>query len=801
MLAKTPGFTAVAVFSLALGIGANTSMFSVVNALFLQSFPVEDPGSLVSLYTLDNKNAGFLPSSYLNYKEYRDRNQVFSGLLLYSGIPLSLGDGGEPEQIVGQMVSGNYFDVLGVKPVLGRTFAPEEDSMPGSHPVAVISHGLWMRKFGGDAAVLGRSLRLNGSLFRIIGVAPKDFYGANALVSAEIWVPMMMYEQVFPRAEHIQHRRALLFSSIGRLRPGVGREQAEAAMRVMAGRLEREYPEDNSGRTITLVPTSQALINPNVRKDLLRTGVLLMSIVGMVLLIACANVANLLMVRATARTKEVALRLALGAGRGRLIRQFLTEGALLSLLGGVGGLLLAWWGRQVLWAMRPPILLARGLKPLIDARVLTFTLLLSLFTGLVFGVAPALRAARTDLIAELKERGAGLATRSRLHPRNVLVVCQISLSLIALVAAGLFLGSLRNAQRIDPGFETRHLLVLSYDLRAAGYTEARGREFHRLLLERVRSLPRVRDAALGADGPFAAGLARTVFVEGREAESDGRGFLALYNNVDEHYFDAVRIPIVKGRGFTALDGERAPRVAIINQAMANRFWPGQNAVGKRLRFFGDDLRVEVVGIARDANYVSLGEEPRAAVYVPLAQNYSAAVTLHVRTAGDPAAMAAAARREIRSVDPKLLLTDIRTIGEVIDEALWAPRTGAILLGAFGALALLLASIGIYGVVSYSVGRRAREMGIRMALGARPANVLRVVLGDGAILIGSGVVFGSLFSLALNRFFAGLLFGVNTADPAIYAAVCAVLALVALAACYLPARRATKVDPAVALRYE
>lgn len=802
LLAKHPALTAVAVLSLGLGIGANTAIFTIINALFIHTVPVQDPASLMFVYTLDARNPGYLGHSYLNYKDYRDLNQVFSGLTLYSSIGVSLTNTGEPEPAMAQIVSGNFFDVLGVKPVMGRAFQPDEDKVPGASPVAVISYGLWTRKFAATPDILGKSIHLTEHRFTIIGVAPDGFRGPNALVSSEIWVPMTMYEQVFPMVPQVKSRRALLFTLIGRLKPGIGREQAEAGLKTTAAQLALRYPQENEGRTVTLLPLSEGVINPNLRGKFVHVGELLAAIVGLVLLIACINVANLLLARAGARRKEMAIRLSLGATRGRIIQQLLTESLLLATLGGAAGILLAWWGRAILWSVRPPMLQNDHIDLQFDMRVLLFTFGLSLLTGILFGLVPALQTSRTDLVTELKERTSQFIGAPHAGSmRNLLVVGQVALSLVALVGAGLFVRSLQNAQRINPGFETERMLVLTYDL-GQSYTEPRGRDFNRRALERVAAVPYVQSAALASNPPFAAILARTVLLEGQEAITGQKGHIIDVDNVDAGYFRTVGIPLVKGRDFSPFDNDTSLKVAIVNQTMAKSFWPGADdaAIGKHFHFYNDPTNWQIVGIARDATYIEIGEKPRSMIYLPLSQAYTALLTLHVRTSGNPSMAIASVRKEVQSLDPNLLLRLVRTMPQVVSESLWAPRTGAALLSCFGFLALTLAIVGIYGVISFSVNQRVRDIGIRMALGATPLQILREVLVDGFTLVGAGIFAGIGCALLVTHLLSPFLFGVSTADPVSFL-VSLLLSTVALGACYLPARKATKVHPSIALRHE
>ena len=798
---KNPTFTAVAIASLALGIGLNTAIFNLVGAVLLQPLPVRDPARLVSVFTLDRINPGLLYNSYPNYKDYRDRNTVFSGLALYTPLQATLTGESEPGDVPGQIVSGNYFDVLGVKPVLGRTFLPEEDRIPGAQAVVVIGYAFWTRRFAANRNAIGATVGLNNRRYTIIGVAPKDFHGANALVSTDLWVPMMMYPQMLSMADWVGYRKALLFSVIGRLKDGVSRQQAQDNMKTLTAQLAREYPADNQGRTVTLLPLTESVIQPNSRGGFVLVGGVALGVSGLVLLIACANVANLLLVRAAGRRKEMALRLALGVGRGRLIGQLITESALLSLAGGVAALALARWGRNLLWTFRPPWMLSGDAVLSFDGRVLGFTLLIAVLATLVFGLAPAWSATHTDLATELRERRSPWTRAGhRVNVRSVLVMVQVALSVVALTGAGLFLRSLRNAQAVDPGFDAAHMATLALNVKARGFTEAEGRQFYARVLERAGSLPGVAAVTLAFNAPFTVYRARSISVEGRETGT-GPGAVALIDLVEPAYFLTVRIPLLRGRAFTSGDSIAAPRVAVVNETIARHFWSGKDPIGARLRFFGESAPVEIVGMVKDSTYISLGEAPRLMVYLCLRQNYSPAVTLWVRTTGEPEAMLGAVRREVQSLDRDVLLSDLQTAMQVSRESLWAPRLGAILFTAFGALAGLLTVVGLYGVISYSVGQRTRELGIRMALGAQPRAVLRQVLAEGMILVFWGLVLGLVATITIAGVLNSLLFGVSARDPLTLGVVVVVLLVTALAACSAPAVRATRIDPMVALRDE
>ena len=809
MLLKKPSFTLVAVLTLALGIGANTAIFTFVNAVFLQPLPVAEPARLMSVFGTDEKNRGahddYMPMSWPNFKDYRDQNDVFTGMIAFQNTVLNFSGGGEPERIGGMIVTGNYFDLLGVKAAIGRTFLPEDDRTPGTHPVAVLSYGAWQRRFGGAQSIVGQTIKLNGLDYTVVGVAAEGFKGTAAMGGGpDCWVPMMMYDQVLIRVyrDAFNGRRAMTLNVIGRLKPGVTEQQAETAMRAIGRRLEQDYPKHNDKRNVTLVPLNQSTIPPQERSVYLRASGLMLTVVGLVLLIACGNVANLLLARATARRKEIALRMALGAGRVRLIRQLLTESLMLSLAGSGVGLLLAVASRDLLWVFRPYGMNAGDINLRFDPRVLGYTLLISLGAGIIFGLAPALQASRADLVTELKEKsGQAAGGRRWFSLRNLLVVGQVALSLVALISAGLFLRSLGNALRINPGFETEKLLLLSFDVDAQGYDKARGMEHYRRVVERVEAIPGVISAAIASARPFGWGFVRSVFVEGQEPSSGGHGILTIVGTVAPKYFETMSIPLVRGRNFTEADRENTPPVVVINEAMAKRFWLNQDAVGKRFRFFGDGVSQEVIGVVKDSTVQDIGEAPRPVAYLSLLQDYPSWVTLHVRTAGDPSELLATVRREAQALDHTMPLMRSATVSELIGEQLWRARMGAALLAVFGLLALILASVGIYGVVAFSVSQRTSEFGIRLALGARPSDVLRLVLGQTLTLVAVGAMIGITGGLIATRMVTNLLYSMSAIDPATFIGMPLLLLLVALMASYLPARRATKIDPMTALRHE
>jgi putative ABC transport system permease protein len=807
MMLRAPVITAVALVSLAVGIGANTTIFSMINAVFLRGLPVADPERLVVLYGTDSRQGqqgNFMPISRLNYLDFRDRNEVFSDLVdvAFSGASLTR-PGGEAEQVGIQMVSGSYFQTLGVKPAAGRFFLPQEDEVPARDPVAVLSYQTFQQNFGADPAVVGSTVGLNGHPFTVIGVAPRGFTGTFTFGNPDLWVPIMMYPSLMPAnlLDNFLDRRALFTFVFGRLKPGVSVSQAEASLQVIGRSLAAEYPDDNGTRNVGLLPLNQASIPPAQRDNFVRAGAMLMALVGLVLLIACANVANLLLGRAMARRKEIAIRLSIGASRSRLIRQLIAESLLLGLMAAALGLALAYWGRQLLWAMAPPFLANAPLDLSFDGRVLLFTLAVALATGLVFGIAPALQATRPQVVDELKQgtpkAGGGLRL---LSGRNLLVVAQVALCLVALISSGLFLRSLGNATKIDPGFEVDHLALMTVNAGALGFTRPQAEQYFDQVLERARSVPGVRSAALATDVPLLfGGFARTVFVEGRDPKGENTGILTPVDPVGEGYFQTLGIPLLKGRDFTPQDREDAPYVAIFNEAAVKRFWPGEDALGQRFRFFGEDWILEVVGIAADSKIGAIGEEPQAQIYLPRWQHFGPAVALFVRTEGSPAPVLATVRDQVRQLEPGMPINNVQAMPDVLRDSVWQARMAAKLFGFLGALALLLALAGIYGVMSYAVSQRQREIGIRVALGARPQSVVSMLLGRGMVVVAVGLVIGLVVAALLGRAVEALLYGLSGTDLVTFAATTVILAGVAFVATLVPARRATAVDPVAVLK--
>ena len=798
-LLKHRAFTILAIISLALGIGANTAIFSLVNTVLLRPLPVKEPSRLIEVYGALHNGADFTIQSYLNYKDYRDRNDVFSGLFVYRIVVSSLSHNGSNERAWGFLASGNYFDVLGVKPILGRGFLPEEDQTPGSHPVAVLSYACWQHRFAGDPSIVGRTILLNNHTFTIIGVAPKGFIGTEVAYAPEFWTPMMMAKEIEPGSTWLDRRDSDNLFMIGRIKPGVTRAQTKAALDAITLQLGKEYPAENEGRGITLSPPG--LFIPSIRDASITFAGVLMVIVGLVLLLACVNLANLQLARATGRRKEIAIRLAVGASRARLVRQLLTEGVLLSLAGGVLGLLLAAWINNLVGAIKLPMDVALVFDLKLDWRVMLFALGLSILTGVAFSLLPALQSCNPALVPSLKD-DASMSGFRRSRLRNALVITQVSLSLVLLVCAGLIVRSLKAAQQMRPGFDPENAVALSFDVGLQGYEETKGRAFHRQVLERARSLPGVRSAALTSNVPLSLNYNySSIYLEGQAETSTSKLPVAIPISVSPGFFETMRIPF-RGRDFAENEDQKESRVVLVNETFARKFFPKQDPIGKRINFSGPkDPLWEIIGVCGDGKYNSLGEAPMPAVFRPQFRDYDTLCTLVVRTNGDPRAIIPALRSEIQKMDATLPIYDVKTLTEHMDIPLFPARMAANVLGSFGVLALVLAAIGIYGVMSYVVAGRTREIGLRMALGAQFRHVRQLILRQGMMLATIGLVLGLGIVFVLARFLKSMLYGISPSDPLTFTTITILLAGVALLACLIPAQRATRVDPMVALRDE
>ena len=793
MLVKKPGFTFVAVVALALGVGANTAIFSVVNAVLLRPLPYAEPDRLVIMWekgaTQDTSVA------YPNYLDWRAQNQAFEQITAFRRSSFNLVGAGEPERLAGRMVTANFFQTLGVRLLKGRDFSPEEDRVGGVKTV-ILSHGFWQRRFGGDESIIGQQLNLNSQSYTVTGIAPPGFrYGAET----DIYVLIGQGEEEFYR-ERGNHPGIYV---IGRLKPGVTLEQGRADMDTIMARLGQQYPETNTDRRIHI----ESLYD-NTVEDVRPALLILLGAVGFVLLIACANVANLLLARSAVRQKEIAIRTALGAGRTRIIRQLLTESVLLSLLGGGVGLLLALWGTDALKSIVPgniPRLDESG----IDLRVLSFTMLVSFLTGIVFGLAPALQASRLDLNESLKEGERG-STGSRHRLRGALVIGEIAVALVLLIGAGLMLKSLWRLQSVDTGFDTKNLLTMQLSYTARPDEGSKAISFFKGLEERLKGLPGVEAVACSSGVPFLGAAEDSFWVEGRPQTKPTDEMMAVAYTTTPGYFQTMGIKLKKGRYLTEQDRADAQHVVVIDESLAEKYFPNEDPLGKRLTNGPDFPAYEIVGIVEHVKHYGLdGEVPvEPQYYLPLEQfpekyipNIVGRMALLVRTQADPLSLIGAVRQQVLAADSNQPVFNARTMEQVISESIAPRRFAMLLLTIFASVALLLAAVGIYGVMSYSVTQRTHEVGVRIALGASVPDILKLIVGQGMILVVAGVGIGLLVALGLTRLMSSLLYGVSTTDPVTFVVLSLLLGGVAFIACYIPARRATKVDPMVALRYE
>ncbi len=803
MLWKQPGFTLIAVLTLALGIGANTALFGFVNALLLRPLSgVAEPERLVQVGRQYSDKNYLSDSSYPDYLDYRKQNKTMSGLAALSPARFHLSTGQEAIAVEGELVSGNLFEVLGVKPARGRLITPADEQGAGASQVAVLSFRLWQERFGGDANVIGKTIKLDGYDFAVIGVASEEFDGTKVGIQSDVWAPLLSLRQTDPkRANLFDQRRPSWLEMCGRLKPGRTIEQARAEFTTIAERLKQTYPQTN---TYDRVGVELDLgRDTTVRKEVRRFAYVPFVAVGIVLLIACANVAGLLLVRAAARQKEIGIRLALGAGRIRIVRQLLTESLMLALTGGAAGLFIGVWLTEGLRSLLPEhyLFLSFNLDFGLDGRVFGFTLFIAALTGVLFGLLPALQASKPDLVPTLKDARLAGQRGGRTGLRGVLVVTQIALSLVLLVAAGLCVRTLRNARAIDTGYDIEPVLTARIDLGKQKYTQTQGQSFQQQLIERLQALPGVQAAGFAVTLPLNdVRWEDGIYPEGE----DNRRVQTFQNLVSPRYLETLNIPLLLGRQFSEHDDAQAPGVAIINQTLARRAWPNENPLGKRLTWMlGADAKqtVEVIGVARDIKGRNLFEPAGSMLYLPLLQNYQPSTVLHLRTSVEPEQLADALRQAVSAIDRNLPVHSIQPLNDHLNATLTPQRLLASLITSFGLLALLLAGIGLYGLLSYTVARRVPEIGIRMALGAQSRDVLTLVMKQGIKLIFFGVLFGLGGALALTRLMKTFLYGVSPADPLTFGLIAILLIAVALLACWIPARRATKVDPMIALRCE
>jgi len=798
LMVRKPAFHLVAVLTLGLGIGANVSMYSWVNGRMRHLLGgVERQDRLVALNgTTRTRNE--LSLSYPDFEDYRRRLPAsVEDLVAYTMLPMNMRvDNGDPQRVFGEMVSGNYFEALGVHPSLGRPFRAEEGSVPGRPAVAVISHKFWLRRFDGDPSIVGRTIVLNSIAFTVIGVAPDGFHGTEAYLNLDLWIPLMMQPALGADRLHLRSNRWL--QAIVRMKPGFGIARAEADLGLIAQDLARTYAED-AGSGIKLFELWRAPSMGGIAVTAVM-GVQL-GVAGVVLLIACANVANLLLASAATRQRETAVRLTLGASRSRLVQQMLTESSLLAIAGGLVGLLFAYWTRDLARLFIPPAPLPIDINPQLNVEVMWFAAGVTLSTAVLFGLVPALQGATASLMTALKESATAVtATPRRARVRKALVVAQVALSLVLLVSAGLFVRTLMNAQSVDPGFSTRSGLVVAVDLQPAGYDAPRGRSFFRDALARVREIQGIEAAclagrmSLGFSGSSDTGAAIDGYTPAPNEEIS-----LYYNRVSSDYLKTLGITLVAGREFTDLDTPERPDVTIVNETLARRYFAGRNPVGGRIRV--DKRELQIVGIARDGKYSSITEPPRPFMYLPMQQWYRGDAVLIVKTADDPASIVPRLHETLRGLDANVPLFDIRTIAEHLETAVFIQRMVASLLTAFGALALILATIGLYGVIAALAAQRTPEIGMRMALGASRGDIISLILRQGLGMTLAGIGVGLAGALGLTRLYKSLLVGVSSTDIVSFAATTLLLVLVALAACYLPARRAARIDPLQALRNE
>ena len=801
LIGKAPGFAVIAILTLALGIGANTTIFSWVNAALLNPVPgISNPNEVVSL-TLNKPGEKPFGFTYPDIEALSDGQKSFTGIAACGFATISLTGKGKPERVWGMVATANYFDVLGVRPILGPGFPPAEDQKPGGAPVAVISYRLWQTRFGAKPDIVGQKIEINQYPYSIVGVTPAVFQGSQTGVRTDIWVPIMMGAQVNPLGDLLHDHHQFWLLAFGRLKPGVSLEQAQQEMTLRLKPEAKNYPEEHRGHdSVTVYPLWR---NPFGLNFFLSTLLpILMSIAGMVLLLACANVANLMLVRSVGRRREIAIRMSLGASRWRLVRQLLVESLILALAGGAVALLITFWTEGTLMKFIPATDFPLSLKIGADRTVLLATLVISVLTAVIFGILPALRSSSLAPVTVLKEETGSVSgglRKARLA--SALVVAQISLSLLLLICAGLFIRSFLSAQQINPGFNPHNVLIASYDLFMAGYSDSSGPEFDRQLVAKLEALPGTQSVALSSRVPLGFG--------GGSTSVKPEGYVLQPNEsmetenaiISPKYFKTMQIPIVKGRDFTLQDTPNSQRVAIVSETFVNRYWPNQEALGKQLY---SDLPKEwltVVGVARDSKVNSLNEKPTPFVYLPLYQSYRSDMTIMARVAGDPLAFAKTVEKTVHDLNADVGVFDVTTLETRNQIASFGQRVAGTFVGAFGLLALVLATVGIYGVTAYTTRQRTHEIGIRMTLGATKQDVLRLVLGHGLRLMLTGVGLGLVLAFLLTRFLSNLLLGVTSTDALTFLTVALLLCAVALFACFLPARRAMGVDPMVALRYE
>ncbi len=797
-LRQSPGFTAVAILTLALGIGANTAIFSAINAILLRPLPVANPSQIVTLNETLGGNT-FPSLSFPNYRDIRDRNSVLSGLMGYRILPASLGLPGASQRIWGYLVTGNYFDVLGVSAIAGRALKPDDDVKRGGHPLVILSYACWQKRFGAERSAIGRVVKINGRDFTILGVMPRDFFGTELFFDPEVFFPMMMQKELEGGAGYLDSRGNSNTFIGGRLKPGVSMAQAEAGINSIARQLAEEYPKEDGGMKVVLTPSG--LAGSYIRGPVIGFATALFGVSSLVLLVACTNLASMLLARAADRRKETAIRLALGAARGRLVRQLLTESMVVALIGGAGGALLARWITSALAGWRPPVDIPILVNVTADYRVFLFAFFVSLCATLLFGLLPAWQSTKTDLVPALKNEAASEKLR-HWRLRDYMVATQVALSALLLVCSVLVIKSLQKAFDAPIGYNPKGAVTVSYDLNIQGYKEPQGREFHRRLLEKVRAIPGIESAAVIDILPLSLNSSSSsVYIEGKPKPKSADAPIAYSYSVTPEYFKTMKTRLLSGREFDIRDKQDAPRVAIVNKAFADKLLPGEEPIGKRFATGPDGKPFQIVGLAEDGKYFSLTENRQSAYWTPLEAFYSANVSVVARTPLSSSEAVRTIRAAVRELDPNVALYATGSMVDMLDLPLFPARLAASALGAFGVLAAILAATGIYGVMAYAVSRRSREIGIRMAIGASQGQVLGMIARHAVILIGSGTVLGLGAALALGRLLGQILYGVQPTDPLTYAVVFLMMLAIALLACWIPARRAIRIDPMTSLCQE
>ena len=811
-LRRSPGFTLVAMLTLALGIGVNSAIFGIVNSILFRPLPVERPQELVNIYGHTATSSAHETHSFPNYVDYRQQTTTLSALIAYSNFFAHAAIEGSSAMIVGELVSDNYFPALGIRLAMGRVFTAEEYSANGAFPVAVLSNGLWQSRFGSDPNVVGRQFRMNGQVYTVIGVAPETFGGMMPAVSAQMWIPTAMVDQVEPFGNQRTSGRSIGETRMeqrgrhwlwlkGRMKPGVTPGQVRAEFETMAGRLATAYPETNALERIFVVPTTDVRINPDADRAIAPVGFVLIGAVSLVLIVACANLANLMLARAAGRRREISLRLALGAGRKRLLRQLVTESMVLAIAGGLVAVPVSAAIASLIAGVQPPLPIELGLRIGPDWRVLLFTLATAVATGLLIGLLPALRASRPDLVPALKEAGEWVGgKRRRIELRDGLVVMQVAVSLVLVVAGALLVRSLSVAARVDLGYNVDRIAYLAMAGEMNGITDDRAAAFHAQALERLQALPQVEAVALASRVPLSLNNnGFSVFIDGHQASASDEPYAVDGAYVDERYNTALDLRLISGRGIEPADRDEQRRVAVITESMARRYWPDRDAIGRDFRLRFGDTPWRVIGVVADYKVNTPGESPKPYIHLPLRRNDSFANYI-VRTRLPAAPLVAAFERELRTIDPNLVFLDTGSFRELADVRLFPVRAGAWLIGTFGLLALAVAAIGLYGVIGYSVSRRVREIGIRKALGADSREVVGMVMREGMVLVVVGGVVGAGLAAMASRALSSVLF-VGPFDILSFVMAFGVLAAVAALANAVPAWRASRVDAMVALRHD